>query len=630
VGTAGHIDHGKTSLVKCLTGCETDTLPEEKARGMTIDLGFATCILPNDRRIGIVDVPGHERFIHNMVAGAAGIDVVMLVVAADDGVMPQTVEHFHIVRLLGITAGMVAITKIDMVEPERVAEVMEQVQALVEGSFLENAPIVPVSSKTGAGFDVFYDTFCALVDKTAQRDASGPFRLHVERSFVLKGLGTIVSGIPSSGSIEVGDSVVLLPAGETKRVKGIQVFGENAERGQAGECLAIRLSDVSIDDVGRGMVLAAPGYFTPTKIVNARFHLVPNLDKPLQPRTAIRLHIGTTEVTGHLVLPELEPMAPGQETYVQFQLNDPVVTAPGDFFVARLLSPFMTLGGGNVVSSETIKMRRRKGNWLEKIKERDESFNDPATTLTYALKEAGTEPLLLPDLARLAVLSEEVTRNHMAELVKNGIAAEFTGGRYTHTSVLANAREELLAKMNRLHDAAPLSMGFPKKDIIPDLKVHHLVLDKALAQLLEEGLLSLNPTGYQIPARAPKLSLAQSVISARLTELYKKTAFASPRRDELQVMMGIPAAVLDPILKFLLQTGELVAIEDKLLLHKSHIEASRRLLVDYLTKNKTMDSGMFKNLIASTRKYAIPLLEYWDAKGLTRREGNNRVLREVR
>jgi len=630
VGTAGHIDHGKTSLVKCLTGCETDTLPEEKARGMTIDLGFATCILPNNRRIGIVDVPGHERFIHNMVAGATGIDVVLLVVAADDGVMPQTVEHFHIVRLLGVSAGMLALTKIDLVEPGRADEVTEQIRSLVAGSFLENAPILPVSSKTGRGFDAFYEAFCALVDRTAQRDASGPFRMHVERSFVLKGLGAIVSGIPSSGSVRVGDSLDLLPAGETKRVKGLQVFGQNSDAGRAGECLALRLSGVSIEDVGRGMVLASPGYFTPTKLVNAKFHLVPSLERPLKPRTAIRFHIGTAEVTGHLVLPELTPLAPGQETYVQFQLNEPVVAAPGDFFVARLLSPLKTLGGGNVISGETVKLRRRKGDWAEKIREREESFNDPSATLLYALKQAGNDPLTLADLARLAVLNEDATRVHMAERVKAGDAVEFTGSRYAHSTVLAAARDELLARLNRMHDAAPLSVGFPKKDVIRELTANTLVIEKALAQLLEEGTLAINATGYQIHGRAPKLSAGQTLLANRIAGLYKTTGFASPRRDELPALLGAPEPVIAPVFEFLAQTGEVVPLDDKVVLHREWVDESRRRLSNHLTQYGTIDAGAFKEVLGATRKYAIPLLEYWDAKGLTRREGNNRVLREKR
>jgi len=628
VGTAGHIDHGKTSLVKYLTGCDTDTLPEEKARGMTIDLGFATCTLPNNRRVGIVDVPGHERFIHNMVAGATGIDVVLLVVAADDGIMPQTIEHFHIVRLLGITAGMVAITKTDMVDSARVAEVTEQVQLLVADSFLDGAPIMPVSSKTGEGFFDFYDAFCALVDKTAQRNTSGPFRMHVERSFVLKGLGVILSGIPSSGSVHMGDTVELLPDGGEKKVRGVQVFGRNAELGRAGECIALRLSDTSQDDVRRGMVLVSPGYFKPTKFVSARFYMVPSLEKPLRPRTAVRFHVGTAEVTGHLLLPDLTPLLPGGDTYVQFQLDAPVVAAPGDFFVARLMSPLKTIGGGTVVAPETIKMRRRKGDWVEKTREREQAFTDPVSALGYALKQAGSAPLALPDLARLGVLSEEATRKHIAALVSAGTAGELAGNRYVHADVLAAAREELLSKLNRMHDAVPLSVGFPKKDLLRDITSNHLVVEKVLSQLLESGAVAVNATGYQIPERAPKLSPAQATLATRLAELYRKAAFASPRPDELPLLIGAPASVIDPVFDFLIQTGEIVNLGDKVVLHKDHVVESRRRLEEHFARNRTLEAAAFKDIIGASRKYAIPLLEYWDAKGVTRREGNIRVLRE--
>jgi selenocysteine-specific elongation factor len=394
--------------------------------------------------------------------------------------------------------------------------------------------------------------------------------------------------------------------------------------------MALRLSDTSVEEVGRGMVLAEPGYFTPTRLVNARFHSLPSLGRPLKPRTAIRFHVGTTDVTGHLILPDLTPLLPGAETYVQFQLTDLVVAAPGDFFVARQLTPLQTIGGGNVISMESVKMRRRKGQWLEQIKEREEAFTDPAATLGYALKQAGPAPLPLADLARLGVLSEEATRRHLADLLRTEIAVELPGNRYVHGDTLAAATTEILERLNRMHDTAPLSLGFPKKDLIRELTSVHLVIDKALDRLVEAGTLARNGTGYQIPARAPKLSPGQSAIAARLNALYVKTAFASPRRDELPELLGVPAPVLAPIVSFLLQSGDLVVIDERVILHKTHLEESKRRLTDFLTRNRTMDSGMFKDLIGATRKYAIPLLEYWDAKGLTRREGNNRLLRETR
>jgi selenocysteine-specific elongation factor len=630
VGTAGHIDHGKTSLVKCLTGCDTDTLPEEKARGMTIDLGFATCLLPGDRRVGIVDVPGHERFIHNMVAGATGIDVVLLVVAADDGVMPQTVEHFHIVRLLGIKSGMVAVTKIDMIAPERVADVVAQVRDLVAGSFLEGCPIVPVSSKTGEGFDAFYAAFTAIVDQTAQRDASGAFRMHVERAFVLQGLGSIASGIPGSGTVRVGDSVELLPAGGVKKVRGVQVYGADAPEGRAGECVALRLGDVSHGEIVRGMVLATPGYCAPTRLVSARFHAVPSLTRPLKPRTAVRFHIGTTDVTGYLVLPELAPLAPGADAYVQFQLNDPVVAAPGDFFVARLLSPVMTIGGGTVVAPETMKLRRSRGDWAETVRERDQAFHDPAAALGYVLKQAGAGALPLAELARQAFLSVEAARTHVAELVRAGGAVDLGGDRYVDAAAMPGVCAQVMAVIGRMHDAAPLSLGFARKDVLRELSGDRNVVEKAISQLLEAGTLRQLETGYQDPARAPRLSPAQAALAAKLVETYRRTGFASPRRDELPALVGAPAAALDPVFDHLVQVGELVVLSDKVVLDKGHVAESRRRLADYLAAHGTLESGAFKDVIGSTRKYSIPILEYWDAKGLTRRVGNNRVLKEKR
>jgi selenocysteine-specific elongation factor len=628
VGTAGHIDHGKTALVKLLTGCDTDTLPEEKARGMTIDLGYATVTLPNDRRVGLVDVPGHERFVHNMVAGAAGIDVALLVIAADDGIMPQTLEHFHILRLLGVKSGMVALTKIDLVSPERIEEMQELIRELVKGSFLEGCPIAPISSKTGEGFDGFYDVFVKTVDRTAQRDASGPFRMHVEHSLVMQGLGTIVSGIPRCGAVKVGDDVELLPGGGVKKVRGVQVYGEDAAGGQAGECVALRLSDLSHEDARRGMVLATPGYFEPVRFVNASLHVVPTLGRPLKARTGIRLHIGTTDVIGHLVLPELEPLAAGGEAYVQLQLNEPVVAAPGDFFVVRQLSPVRTLGGGHVVTPDTVKMRRSRGDWAQNCEEKERAFKDPVTAVTYVFEHGGSAPLHLPDLARQAFFSEDAVRACLAGLVEQGIAVALPGDRYASGRALSAAREELVTLMGGLHDATPLSTGFPKKDLFRDVKADRHVADRALDDLLKAGKLASGETGIFLPERAARLTPRQAVVAARLVEVYRQKGFSAPRQDELPVLLGMPEKLIVPIFDHLEQTGQLVVLSDRVVLHRQWVDESKRRLVEYLQKNGQIESGVFKDVLGSTRKYAIPLLEYWDAQGLTRRTGNVRTLRQ--
>lgn len=628
VGTAGHIDHGKTALVKMLTGCDCDTLPEEKARGMTIDLGFAACTLPNDRRVGIVDVPGHERFVHNMVAGAAGIDVAMLVIAADDGIMPQTLEHFHILRLLGISSGLVALTKVDLVPPERVEDMIGQIRSLVAGSFLEGMPILPVSSKTGQGFDAFYDAFVAIVDRTARRDSSGAFRMHIESSHVMQGLGTIVSGIPRCGTVRIGDTLELLPDGGEKKVRGLQVYGVDAAEAKAGECVALRLSDLAHGDARRGMVLATPGYFTPSKLINAKLTLMSNLDRPLKPRSGVRFHIGTAEATGYLVLPDTAAPAPGSETYVQFQLNDAVVAAPGDFYVARSLSPIRIIGGGSVVSQETVKMRRTRGDFVQSVEEKEKAFSDPASALVFALKKAGPAPQQAADLAKAAFLNADAAREHLRGLVANGQAVLLPGERYVHSESLSGVCSEIMAALGRMHDATPLSLGFARKDLLRDSKADRLVVDKAMEVLQGAGRVAANAVGFQIPSRAPKLLPGQAVLAAKVSELYRKTGFASPRSDELPEKAGAPPSVLKPVFDFLVQTGELVVLSDKVVLHRECVAESRRKLVEYLQLHGAIESGAFKDVLGTTRKYSIPILEYWDAKGLTRRAGNTRHLKE--
>lgn len=629
VGTAGHIDHGKTRLVKFFTGCETDRLPEEKRRGMTIDLGFATCVLPSNRRVGIVDVPGHERFIHNMVAGAAGIDVVLLVVAADDGVMPQTIEHFHIVRMLGVTAGMVAITKTDIVSPGRVPAVMDQVEELVKGSFLEGCPITPVSSKTGDGFDAFYDAFVGTVDKTAERDASGPFRLHVERSFVLKGLGMIVSGIPISGAVRVGDTVSILPGGAEKKVRGVQVYGQTAEVGRAGECVALKLQGLSKGEAARGSVLATPRHFVPSRFVNARLQYLHGADRPLKPRTAVRFHSGTAAVPGHVVLPTLDPLPPGGESYVQLQLRDPVVCATGDFFVVRLLSPVATIGGGYVVSAGASRMRRSRGNWVEECAEHEEAFRDPGTALKYVLGQGGAEPMRLAELARRALLNVPAARDKLASLVGKGAVVAMPGEQYALAKDLEDLRSKIVSVLETSHDAEPLALGFPRKELFPKVGAPRALLQAALDELLDAGTVARNEKGYHLSDRAARLTPGQEAMARKICTIFAEAGFSTPRREDLPAAVGAPVPIVDRIVEFLIQTGTLVVISDKVMLDRAHVEESRQLLVEYLETHGVLESGRFKSILGTTRKYAIPLLEYWDAQGLTKRRGNERVLRET-
>lgn len=627
LGTAGHIDHGKTAIVACLTGCDCDRLPEEKARGMTIDLGFAVWKPDNQRRIGIVDVPGHERFIHNMVAGATGIDVVMLVVAADDGVMPQTHEHAQIVRMLGIRRGLIVLNKIDLADAARRDEVEAQIRALVAGSFLEQAPVVRFSARTGEGFDTFHATLLATVEGTATRDASGPFRMAVERAFVLQGIGTIVSGIPRAGAVRPGDELELLPAGTRHTVRGVQVYGRDAASGRAGECVALRLAGVTRARIGRGMTLAAPGYFRPSRFVNVRFHYLPHHDRPLEPRTAVRLHVGTDDVPGHLVLPERARLAPGAECYAQVQLARPVLAVAGDFVVVRQLSPVRTLGGGSVIDCSDAKLRRTRGDWLEGRQRQEAASGDEAQALSLALERAEGVPLTLDAWARQAGLAVEAVRPRAAQLAAAGAVVALSGDRYAATPALAAVVAGLQARLEALHDAQPLALGFEKKDILRSLGGARLLIDRAFDDLLAAGTLQREGLRFSLAARAPRLSPPEEALAAQLTALFQRQAFAAPRADELPALLGASAERMAPMLEHLTQKGVLIALDDKVLLHAESVARSRAVLEAHLRARGRLRSGEFKELLGCSRKYAIPLLEYWDRMGLTRREGDDRVLR---
>lgn len=629
LGTAGHIDHGKTSIVRCLTGCWCDKLPEEQARGMTIDLGFAVWERPDGRRVGIVDVPGHERFIHNMVAGASGIDVVMLVVAADDGVMPQTIEHVQIVRMLGVKRGVIVMNKVDLADEEKRAYVEADIRDCVAGTFLENAPMVRFSAKTGEGLDELLTTLEKVVDETVERDDSGPFELHVERGFVLKGLGTIVSGIPRAGCVKVGDEVELLPDGTRHTVKGIQAYGAPAERGRAGECVALRLSGITTEVATRGKVIAATGYFQPSRFLNVKFFYLPHHERPLEPRTAIRFHVGTSDTPGHLVLPELSRLTPGSETYAQIQLNKPVVAAPGDFYVLRLLSPVKTLGGGTVIDHSDSKLRRGRGNWIEGRIEKEKAVDDETLALMLALKAVGATPCHIDNWARQANVSKDVAQAKASVLVKEKDVIEFPGNRYITAEALEAVAVDLIQRLSDLHAAHPLYRGFEKKEILKGFTGTRMVIDRAFEHLLAESRITHEQERIYLSDKEPNLSESEQRAADQLAQLYFKAAFVTPRPDELPGLTGLKPGLIDELLVNLRHRGLLVEIADQILLHSIQLEKSRQILFNHLEKQGRIRLAEYKDLLNTSRKFALPLLEHWDKAGITKRVGDDRVLRNT-
>jgi selenocysteine-specific elongation factor len=629
LGTAGHIDHGKTSVIRCLTGCWCDKLPEEAARGMTIDLGFAVWERPDGRTVGIVDVPGHERFIRNMVAGASGIDVVMLVVAADDGVMPQTIEHVQIVRMLGVKRGIIVMNKVDLADEDKRAYVEEEIRDCVAGTFLENAPIVRFSAKTGEGLNDLLTTLGKAVDETVERDDSGPFILHVERGFVLKGLGTIVSGIPRAGRINIGDEVELLPDGTRHTVKGIQTYGATAEHGRAGQCVALRLPGITTEVATRGKVIAAIGYFQPARFLNVKFFYLPHHERPLEPRTAIRFHVGTSDTPGHLVLPELARLAPGSETYAQIQLSKPVVAAPGDFFVLRLLSPVKTLGGGTVIDHSGSKLRRGRGNWVEDRIEKEKAVDDESLALMLALKTAGGVPCHIDNWARQANVVKEVAQRKAEALVAEQEVIAFPGDRYITAEALETVVADLVKRLNDLHTAHPLYRGFEKKEILKGFTGTRMVIDRAFEHLFATASITQEQERISLSERAPRLSESEQRVADQLTQIYLKAEYVTPRPDELPALTGLKQEEIDELLIHLCHRNLLIEIADRIFLHSIHLEQSRHVLCNHLEKHGRIRLAEYKDLLNTSRKFALPLLEHWDKAGVTKRIGDDRVLKNA-
>jgi selenocysteine-specific elongation factor len=493
---------------------------------------------------------------------------------------------------------------------------------------LENAECVRFSAKTNEGLDGLKTALRRVIAETAERDDKGPFLLHVERSFQLKGLGTIVSGIPRSGTLNVGDDVEMLPEGTKHRVRGLQVYGNNVETARAGECAALRLSDISREAAERGTVISLPGYFRPQRFMNVRFLYLPQNVRPLDPRTAIMFHVGTSETPGHLILPSQEKLAPGTETYAQIQLDRPAVAAPGDFYLVRRRSPAATLGGGTVIDCTDTKLRRGRGTWLEDRKAAEEAAGDDCRAMLLALDRAGDDPCHIDNWARQASVTMQSAKAAAATLASAGSVIALPGDRCVTATAAATARDAFLRRMAALHDEHPLHRGFEKKTICLSFPGSRLVLDHVFASLLEDGTLVAEGPRFFLKEREAVLGKAQQGVANNIVAIYEGARYDSPRPDSLPERLHISQRDVDEFLANLKHRDILVQLEDHVWLHARWVNESRELLEAHLRKARRIDAGTFKELIKASRKFAVPLLEYWDRMGLTRREGNDRVLRE--
>ena len=628
LGTAGHIDHGKTALIKCLTGCDTDHLKEEKERGMSIDLGFAPCTV-SGLEVGIVDVPGHENFIKTMVAGATGIDGVIFVIAADDGVMPQTCEHFDILTLLGVKYGIVALTKVDAVEPARVKKVTAEIRDFFAGTFLQDAPILPVSSITGEGFDTFYEALKKLVDTIEPKKTDDVFRLPVERTFSVKGYGTVVTGIPVAGSVKIGDEVVLFPHGTKGRIKAVQVYKRKSDTAMVGQCAAINVPQWDYKDIERGCTVTLGDYFSPQQWYLCSLRILPHVKSPLKNGADIKFHTGTSEVVATVFLLEGSSVAAGRECLVQVRLNRPqrIVAAPRDRFILRSLSPVHTIGGGMIVEALANKLKRKDQGVLQDAQDRAKAVVSERDFVEYCIKTADDFAAGESGLSIRVKMLPGPLKEIIAGLVAGGEILNLSPKLFIHRATCRDVQQKLLDIVGDFHRSKPESPGLSTEQLLEASRLKKDVFDGLVKMLVSQGKFVERKHCLALPEHQEMFSDDEQKMLRSVESLYKTRLFNPPGYDEVVEHTRADSERIQKILKILIEQEQLVRVDKDLLFHREAVERARETLVSFITEQGGLESVKFKYLLNTTRKFAIPLLDYFDRIGVTRRSGYTRYLR---
>lgn len=632
VGTAGHIDHGKSALVRALTGTDPDRLPEEKKRGITIDLGFADLDL-GDVRIGFVDVPGHERFVKNMLAGAHGIDVLALVIAADEGVMPQTREHFDICTLLGVNAGVVVLTKRDLVDDDMLTLVEEEARELVAGSFLEHAPVIAVSSRTGQGLDQLKTSIKEVARGVPARSSDLVTRLPIDRAFSMKGFGAVVTGTLISGEIAEGNELELLPKQINVRVRGTQVHGKAVSKGKAGQRTAINLAGVDVSQLERGMVLTEPRTLQPTQIIDTKVDVLPHSSRALRSRARVRLHIGAAEVLARVrILDRLAEIKGGSSALVQLRLEFPIVAVHGDRFIIRSYSPAETIAGGIILDPLASKQRGRE---LEKkIKRLAELLSDSRSRVLVAfVSGSGTRGMRRESLVAATGLKAKVIEGAIAEPLREGLLVDANGVLITGES-FEQLRQQLVSALALHHKREPLARGILRETLREQVFTHSPpeLFGGVVLRLEQMGEIVAEKDIVRLATHSVGLSADELQLREKLENIYLKAGLEAPSIDELMTRAEVPAVQRGQarkILQLLIDGQRVIRIQNEMFIHTSVVDALRAKLYAFGAQHepeRLIDVSAFKDLAGISRKYAIPLLEYFDRERVTRRAGDKRLI----
>lgn len=629
LGTAGHIDHGKTSLVKALTGIETDRLKEEKERGITIELGFASLDLPNGQHVGIVDMPGHEKFVKNMVAGSSGIDVVVMVIAADEGVMPQTREHMEICNLMGIRHGMVALTKTDMVDEDLLELALDDINDFIQDSFLEGQPIIPCSSVSGEGLDEFQTTLQNICSALPPRKHSSIFRLPVDRVFSMKGFGTVITGTLVSGKIDVGEDIMIYPRQIVSKVRGIQVHSSGVETAGSGTRTAINFQGLDKTSVNRGDILSTPETLIESYMVDAKFQYLKSNPKPLKSRTRIRFHTGTSEILGYLILLDKNELLPGEEGFVQFRLESPVCLIKDDRYVVRSYSPVKTIGGGDILNPASQKHKQADSNVIDGLEHL--VAGEPEQMLQFCLSLKGYLGLSLsqmkvmtniPDKKLAATLQKLQAKQEVVQTDKENQI-------YISGSFFNGFKDKVLEQLDRYHENNPLKEGMPTQELkskfqyIDDNRFFNILFTK----LAKDGQIVQDKNIIKLAGHEVALQVDQHEIKEKILKIYKKSGLTPPFFRTICQDLEIDQKTGKDVLYMLLNEKQIIKTKDDLYFETSAIDDLEKRLIKFLKENEQITTPEFKEMTQVSRKYVIPLIEYFDSINRTIRVGDTRQLR---
>ncbi|MGN9164655.1 selenocysteine-specific translation elongation factor [Tissierellaceae bacterium HCP3S3_D8] len=629
VGTAGHIDHGKTSLIRALTGRNTDRLEEEKKRGISIELGFTYFDLPSGQRAGIIDVPGHEKFVKNMLAGVIGIDIVILIVAADEGIMPQTLEHLAILDLLGIKKGFIAMTKIDMVDEDWMDLVEEEIREEVRGTFLEDSPIIRASSVTKQGLEDVINLLEEYTEEMEDINSDELPRLPVDRAFTISGFGTIVTGTLLSGKLNIGDEVQIYPSQNTARIRSIQVHDRDSDMAYAGQRVAVNLAGVKKEDVDRGHVIAPIGSMEGTMMLDAKVRLLKSFDKAIKNRTRVRLYIGTKEVLCRMVLLDREELKPGEEAFVQLRLEEEVVAKMKDRFIIRFYSPMFTIGGGEVLDSNPKKKKRYDEKTLKELEIKDKGSSKDI--IERIIESKSRDFPSIRDIMSYTSLSEEGLMEEIRELAtdKRVVLFSLTKDIYViHNSYYDYLRDSIMKELEDYHRKYPLRSGIAKEEIRSKFlkNVKPRVGEIFIEGLVKEGHLERDNENLKLSGFEISYDEEQSSIKTNILKILGEISALPPKRDELCEMLKVQQEIFNEVFNSLVNTGEIIKLNEELFIGKEYYNRALEKLREYILKNGSVSVAEYRDLLNINRKLSLALLEYFDQNKITKREIDKRVL----